>query len=388
MTPITTMMKVETTAVSAIFWKRDMHPGVYRGDDGPDGRGQGLRGRGSGCGGIVAAMRTSIGSRISRLGLLAGGALLATTLVTPTVSVAQSPSGAPDCGPVSTTGNYAGWPVGGNISANGPLLPLVVSSQNVAGPPTRFAFALVDPQNKPLSSAAVATQVRFFALDHDPANPVATGTGTFLDVGNGTGFYHLPVTFPCAGNWGFEVTAGLAAGAASARVIFTVLPYGTTPAIGASAPASVTPTATTPEGIAAISTDTTPDPAFYTMSIAQAVAAGKPAFIIFATPAFCRSAMCGPTLDIVKSVAADYKGRVNFVHVEPYQLQQTATGLQPLLTKAGELQPVQSVLDYGLPTEPYMFLTDATGHIAAKVEGIAGADEIRAALDAVLAPKG
>ena len=35
-----------------------------------------------------------------------------------------------------------------------------------------------------------------------------------------------------------------------------------------------------------------------------------------------------------------------------------------------------------------MFLTDATGHIAAKVEGIAGADEIRAALDAVLAPKG
>ena len=35
MTPITTMTKVETTAMSAIFWKRDMHPGVYRGDGGP-----------------------------------------------------------------------------------------------------------------------------------------------------------------------------------------------------------------------------------------------------------------------------------------------------------------------------------------------------------------
>ena len=333
-------------------------------------------------------MRTPIGSRISRLGLLAGGALLATTLVTPTISVAQSPSGAPDCGPVSATGNYAGWPVGGNISANGNLLPLIVSTENVAGPPTRFAFQLVNPQNKPLSSATVATQVRLFALDQDPANPVATGEGQFLDAGNGTGFYHLPVTFPCAGNWGFEVTAALPSGPATARVVFSVLPFGWTPVIGSSAPASVTPTATTPEGIAAISTDTTPDPDFYTLSIAQAVAAGKPAFIIFATPAFCQTAMCGPTLDIVKSVAADYKGRVNFVHVEPYQLQQTANGLQPVLTKEGYLQPVQAVLDYGLRSEPFMFLTDATGHIAAKVEGIAGADEIRAALDAVLAPKG
>lgn len=333
-------------------------------------------------------MRTTIGSRIPRLSLLASGALLAASLVSPVTSAAQSPSGVPECGPPSATGNYAGWPVGGNVSANGNLIPLIVSSQNVAGPPARFAFQIVDPQNKPLSSANVSTQVRFFSLAQDPATPVATGVGTFLDIGNGTGFYHLPVTFPCAGDWGFEVTAGLPSGPATARVVFTVLPYGTTPAIGAPAPASVTPTATTPEGIAAISTDTTPDPDFYTMSIAQAVASGKPTFIIFATPAFCQTAMCGPTLDIVKSVAADYKGRVNFVHVEPYQLQQTANGLQPVLTKDGYLQPVQSVLDYGLTSEPYMFLTDATGHIAAKVEGIAGADEIRAALDAVLAPGG
>ena len=98
--------------------------------------------------------------------------------------------------------------------------------------------------------------------------------------------------------------------------------------------------------------------------------------------------MCGPTLDIIKSVAAGYKDRVNFVHVEPYQLQQTPNGLQPLLDKDGHLQPVQSVFDYGLTSEPYMFVVDAAGDIAAKVEGIAGPDEVQAMLDAVIASGG
>ena len=320
--------------------------------------------------------------------MLTSGSLLVAALLLPmsiSPSLAQTPSGAPDCGPASTTGTYDGWPTAGSVSANGNLVPIIVTNEIVAGPPGRFAFVLVDPQNQQLSSATVPTQVRFFALDQDPANPVATGEGTFLDAGNGTGFYHLPVTFPCAGTWGFEVTAGLPTGAVGARVVFGVLPFGWTPAIGSAAPASETPTGTTPEQIAAISTDQHPDPDLYTTSIAGAVASGKPALIVFATPLFCKTAMCGPTLDLVKQVAADYKGRVDFVHVEPYQLQQTDTGLQLSLDANGYPQPVQAVLDYGLRTEPYIFLTDATGHIAAKVEGIAGADELRAALDAVLA---
>ncbi len=329
-------------------------------------------------------MHAPFATRLSRLGLVAAGALMSAALWAPAVTLAQGPSLAPDCGPASTTGTYDGWPIAGQVTASGNLVPIVVSSQNVAGPPSRFAFVLVDPQNQSVSSASVSAQARFFALDRDPATAVATGDGAFLDVGNGTGFYHVPVTFPCAGNWGLEVTAGLASGPVSARVIFTVLPYGSTPAIGAPAPRSETPTATTPEGIAAISTDPQPDPAFYTSSIAQAVTSGKPAFIVFATPAFCQTAMCGPTLDIVKQVAPDYRDRVDFVHVEPYQLQQTANGLQPVLDANGQLQAVPSVIDYALTSEPYMFVTDAKGDIAAKFEGIAGADEVRAALDAVV----
>jgi hypothetical protein len=231
----------------------------------------------------------------------------------------------------------------------------------------------------------VTTQVSFFALARDPATAVATVPGTFLDSGSGLGLYHLTTVFDCVGTWGLELTAQLPTGPVTTRGIFDVGAASSVPAIGAPAPRSQTPTATTPEEIALISTDTAPDPDFYRLSIDQAVGSGRPTWIVFSTPAFCTTATCGPTLDVVKSVAADYKDRVDFVHVEPYQLHMTDAGLQPLLGGQGQLQVVQSVIDYGLYTEPYQFLVDGAGIVRASFQGIASADEIRAALDEVLA---
>ena len=51
------------------------------------------------------------------------------------------------------------------------------------------------------------------------------------------------------------------------------------------------------------------------------------------------------------------------------------------MSDQGQLQAVQSVIDYGLPTEPYQFLVDGAGIVRASFQGIASADEIRAALD-------
>jgi hypothetical protein len=325
-------------------------------------------------------------TRRSRLPLAVALAL-ATAGIGAAQVAAQAPSAAPECGPTSADGAYPGWPAAGQASSQGALLPLVVSSQVVAGPPTRFLYSISDPADPfvPTASADVPTEVSFFALARDPATPVATVPGSFLDSGAGLGLYHLNVTFDCAGPWGLELTAGLPDGPVSTRAIFDVLPSGSVPAIGAPAPRSQSLTATTPEEIARISTDTSPDPDLYRLSIDQAVGSGRPAYIVFATPAFCQTATCGPTLDIVKSVVPEYRDRVDFIHVEPYLLQETEAGLQPLLSDQGQLQVVQSVIDYGLYTEPYQFLVDGAGIVRASFQGIAGADEIRVALDAVLA---
>lgn len=286
------------------------------------------------------------------------------------------------CGPEQAA--YPDWPSLGAVPPAGAFIPIPNVSADTAIGPNRLLFALVDPKNQSIAAASVTTKLRFFAVQRDPATPTSTTTGEFVDAGGGRGLYHASVDFTCAGDWGMEVTAQLPSGTASARVIFPVRAVGTTPAIGAPAPGLNTPTATTAAGIAAISTDPTPDPDFYRMTIAQAVGAGKPAMIVFATPTFCQSAMCGPTLQGIKDVAADYKATVNFVHVEPYLLQQTPNGLQLVLSKQGQLQTVPATDAYGLQSEPFSFVLDRNGKVAAKFDGIIGADELRAALDAVI----
>ena len=83
-------------------------------------------------------------------------------------------------------------------------------------------------------------------------------------------------------------------------------------------------------------------------------------------------------------MAPDYVGRVNFIHVEPYVLEVTDGRTQPVVDALGHPQPVRAVLEWGLPTEPYVFVVDAHGKVAAKFEGSAYPDELTATLDALL----
>ena len=194
------------------------------------------------------------------------------------------------------------------------------------------------------------------------------------------------VDFDCAGEWGAEVEAGSDGGTvATQRMRFTVYPHGTTPGIGEPAPLSASPTAATPDEVKTVSSDPDPYAPAYAHTVAEVVSSGEPSMVFFATPAFCRTGICGPTMEVVKSVAVDYADRVELVNVEPYRLTMTPNGLQPELDAQGNLQPVQAALDYGIPLEPYLFVVDADGDVFATFEGAVGADELREALDSVLA---
>ena len=57
------------------------------------------------------------------------------------------------------------------------------------------------------------------------------------------------------------------------------------------------------------------------MTVAEAIDTKKPTLIAFATPAFCQTRFCGPVIEeVVAPLAKDYRGRANFVHIEPYRL--------------------------------------------------------------------
>ena len=263
----------------------------------------------------------------------------------------------------------------------GDLVPVLVSSEVAVGE-NRLLFNLVDGRNRVLSAADVAVDLRFEAATDEECTPQET-EGHYIDVGEETGLYRTSVTFDCAGEWTAEVTAQLDAGDRTAAVRFPVHEASSTPGVGEVVPATDNPTAETPEEIASISTDDDPDPDFYGSTPAELLADGTPFVIVFATPAFCRTRACGPTLDIVKQASAGFRDRLAFIHVEPYELEMRDGVLQPLLSETGGLQSVEPVVEWGLLSEPYTFVVGADGRLAAKFEGVASEDELVEAFEAV-----
>jgi len=279
--------------------------------------------------------------------------------------------------------DLAEWPSSGCSEPE--IIPVIASSLVSVGP-SRFLYSITDGNYRVLTSPDVDSSIDFYALERDPDNPASSVQAAYLDTLLGRGLYRVMVDFDCAGEWGAEVHATLPDGStATQRIGFRVHPQGTTPAIGQPAPRSDSPTASTVAELRTISTDANPFPGAFERTVAEVVTAGQPSLVFFATPAFCQTGYCGPTVNLVKSVAIDYEDDIGFVNVEPYELQMTENGLQPRLDEEGQLVPVQAVLDYGIPIEPYLFLVDAEGNVFAKYEGVVGADELRAAIEDAIA---
>ena len=98
---------------------------------------------------------------------------------------------------------------------------------------------------------------------------------------------------------------------------------------------------------------------------------------MFATPAFCQSAQCGPTLDRIKQAAAAAPDDIEFINVEPYQMEFTEGRLQPILDANGQLQPVPAVEQWQILSEPWVFAVDGEGIVRGSYEGIVTDSELR-----------
>jgi copper ion binding protein len=121
------------------------------------------------------------------------------------------------------------------------------------------------------------------------------------------------------------------------------------------------------------------EPAFYETSVADALAAHKPFALIFATPAFCKSQLCGPTLDSIKPIAEAHPD-VTFINVEPYVLEYTDGQLQPVLDANQQLQAAPATDEWGLLSEPWIFVVDGDGIVRGSFEGVVGEAELERAL--------
>lgn len=256
--------------------------------------------------------------------------------------------------------------------------------------PNRFAFALVNPDGTEPEARAVLVDFYYLAVGSPQSKARAPATRQSITVEtphrhpDGTLHTHAEVrsiyvvagvVFDRPGPWGADINIRLADG--SARRLSLALPVtarGATPAVGAPVPLSRSPTAGSPDELAAICSHEPPDD-MHRVSVADALASRRPLVVVFATPAFCRSRVCGPVLDLVLQIEPQYRDRVEFVHIEPYNLK--------LAREQGRLELGPTAREWGLPSEPWVFVVDSAGRVAAKFEGILGSDELAAAIPRV-----
>lgn len=323
--------------------------------------------------------------------LLAGTAalILAVAACGPgAASPSASPAGSPVAGACATTPAPQGTPDGWDVAAQKPtVFPQIINPTGaIACGPTRFMFSFLDAQNVPIGSPDRTVEVSLFDLGADPKAPAVTGTATFIWAIEPTvGVYVLEADFPRAGTWGAEFKTTVAGGAPeSIRVTFDVQSVSTVVAVGDPAPSTDTPTLADVGGdVSKISTDATPVKAFYETSEADALTAKKPFVLVFATPKFCASRQCGPTLDRVKPLAAKHPG-ITFINVEPYELKVVDGQLQPVLTgDPPALTPTPATNAWRLLSEPWVFVVDRNGKVTASFMLIFSDEELDAAVAAV-----
>src|SRR5437016_10791147 len=259
----------------------------------------------------------------------------------------------------------------------------------------RFAFGLLK-DDKVLNAASVA--VRLYDLRSQEARLTAETPAHYhkLEVveqgkhihihpdgrrhghGGGTdgnGIYVAAITFQRPGPWGLEILTRQGDGRVeAARLTITADEMPRAPAVGAAAPRSRNLIASDVTDLRQIDSSEPPDPRLHQTRIGEAIAQGKPQVIVFATPRYCTSRVCGPVVDIVRTLTPTYGHRVAFIHEEIWE--------------TGDLQKFSSTVEeWNLRSEPWLFAVDGTGMVRARFEGVTTRRELEAALRPVLAPK-
>jgi hypothetical protein len=302
--------------------------------------------------------------RVPILLVLAATLIVAACGASPVVSPAGS-SGAPSA-------------LAGQSSAS--VIPVIVSSRQVPGP-NRFVFSFLDPErNVPAGSPDRKASVAFVGPGETQPGPATEATFVWAIEGE-RGDYVANVELGPPGDYkAVFITEAPDSPQEAIGVDFQVSDSSPTIAVGAKAPATDNPTIESAGSVDKISTDQTPDPSFYEQTVADALAKHEPFVLVFATPAFCKSAQCGPTLDRIDAVAKASPKDVTFINVEPYQLQYTEGRLQPVLDANDQLQPVDAVNTWGILSEPWVFTVDKDGVVRGSFEGVVGEDELKTAI--------
>ena len=302
----------------------------------------------------------------------------------------------------------AGSSSSSTTTAAGDLVAQVASYEVVAGTPQRVSFGIVkNGTHRLLSYGSVDVAFFYMGTKETPVQPPKPGPKTvaefrpipgqkidpaskppqLLDAGVAVGVYGTnPVTLEPAGFWGATISVPIGGKTMQASTILQVYDHPRLPFPGEDAPRTQNPTAGAPgvdpgaiesraHGGVAI-----PDPELHSISVADAIAAGKPVLVVVSTPVYCVSQFCGPVTDSVSALAKQFGDRMAFVHLEVWKdfdnkviNSFAAEWIKPRDDPNADLQ------------EPWVFAVGRDGKIVERWDDVATDAELQHAVETLIA---
>jgi hypothetical protein len=272
-------------------------------------------------------------------------------------------------------------PSGNPMAGEGDINPILATTILNPGE-QRVSFLLVGRKAIIKAPEAAVTATYLGQGDSAPQEVTATYHGWPFGI---RGAYSASMTFDRPGPWQLRVSVDDGEVSGETVIDLEVVERSPVPAIGQRPPLSRTKTLADVPGVERLTTDYNADEDLYRLTVAQAIESPRPAVVVFASPAFCTSATCGPQVDTVKELKAAYADRADFVHVEIYDFPDE---IQGDLSRAS-LAP--AVEEWGFSSVPHWFneswvyIMDDEGLVDHRFEGFATLTELEAALKATLA---
>ncbi len=224
-----------------------------------------------------------------------------------------------------------------------------------------MAKALGQPAEGPFTASVES-------LETKPAFRAAT---TSNDPDSATAVYVTHLDFPSNGEW--RIAAMIKRGG---KLEATLLPsaivgqFTGVPRVGERPPRIHTPTPESVGGDLSKITTRIPPESMNHSDFYDSLGK-KPIVLIFATPQFCQSRVCGPVVDVAAQLQEKYGDKVDFIHMEIYNDNDPSKGVRP------------QVRAFNLPGEPWLFVIDRNGVVRTVIEGAFGVNELERAVEGV-----
>lgn len=209
------------------------------------------------------------------------------------------------------------------------------------------------------------------AIESLTTKPAFRARTTSDDPDSATVVYTTQLDFDSEGEWriaavikqGDEITATLLPSA-------VVGEFKRVPRVGERPPRIHTPTADDVDGDRSQISTRVP-PSTQNQADFADVLGTKPVVLLFATPQFCQSRVCGPVVDVAEQVKEEHGDEIEFIHMEIFKDNDPSEGARP------------QVKAFGLPSEPWLFAIDRGGTVRATIEGAFGVEALNRAVNQV-----